>query len=79
MSSDLYVTRLYWDGRRGIAKTADAEVKLSEPPLLNIPARFDEIDYAPEVEVAQLRDRFGKWRDMHHEEIEAAKRFLEGL
>jgi len=77
MSHHIYPTRLYWVGLRGIAKLEGHEVKLVAPPHLpNL--QVEALDYAPNV-VAMVMPRFGGWRDMFADEIEAAERLLREL
>jgi hypothetical protein len=76
MSADLYHTRLCWDGRRGIAKMGGVQVELKTAPPMPLVPHMAEIDYAPQVHVAQLRESAGAWRDMTAKEIEAAMALL---
>lgn len=49
MSSLFYATRLWWDGRQGIAKSQGVHVELkSRPHVLNA-LLIVEIDYTPEL------------------------------
>ena len=79
MSIALYRYRLYWDGRHGAARHGDDTRILSEAPVLPGAVEFEEIDYAPEVEVAQVREREGPWRDMTPQEVAAADALLASL
>jgi hypothetical protein len=79
MSIALYRLRLYWDGRRGAARNGDDTRILVEPPLLPGAHALEEIDYAPEVDVAQVREREGDWRDMTPEEVAGADALLASL
>lgn len=78
MSHDLYTTRLYWAGGRGIAKMHGRHAKLAAPPHLPS-TEIDAIDYTPEVRCAMVMPRRGGWRDMTRDEIAAADRMLAEL
>lgn len=69
MSADLYATRLFWNGRSGIAKCDGVTVTLSACPLGKT---ISEVDYAPDVRVAQIRESAQGWRDMTKAERDAA-------
>ena len=79
MSIALYRLRLYWDGRHGAARNGDDTRILVEPPLLPGAESLEEIDYAPEVDVAQVREHDGDWREMTVEEVAAAEAYLASL
>jgi hypothetical protein len=82
MSIALYRLRLYWDGRRGAARNGDETRILDELPQLSGAEhadRLEEIDYAPEVDVAQVREREGDWRQMRPDEVAAAEALLASL
>ena len=82
MSIALYRLRLYWDGHHGAARNGDDTLILVEPPQLPGAERADkleEIDYAPEVDVAQVREHEGDWREMTAEEVAAAEALLASL
>lgn len=79
MSLALYRYRLYWDGRRGAARHGDDTRILAEAPVLPGAGEFEEIDYAPEVDVAQVREREGDWREMTAAEVAAADALLASL
>lgn len=74
MSLDLYSRRLHWDGRRGIAKCDGVTVVLTSSPM---PQTIAEIDYAPELRVAQVRESAQGWRDMTAAERDAADEQLQ--
>jgi hypothetical protein len=76
MSAELYRTRLFWDGRRGIAKSEGVSVELLDAPPVAGVAHLTEIDYAPQVHVAMVRESANGWRDMTHTEILAADAVL---
>lgn len=82
MSIALYRLRLYWDGHQGAARNGDDTRILIERPVLNgasSAAQLEEIDYAPEVDVAQVRERAGEWRQMTADEVAAAEALLSSL
>jgi hypothetical protein len=82
MSIALYQLRLYWDGHHGAARNGNDTRILVEAPVLpgtRGAADLEEIDYAPEVDVAQVREREGDWRDMTAEEVAAAEALLASL
>jgi len=82
MSIALYQLRLYWDGRQGAVRNGKDTRILIEPPLLHGAANAAElegIDYAPEVDVAQVREHHGDWREMTVEEVRAAEAYLASL
>ena len=82
MSIALYRLRVYWDGRRGAVRNGDDTRILVEAPHLPGTENADnleEIDYAPEVDVAQVREREGEWRDMTPDEVAAAEALLASL
>ncbi len=75
MSHLLYQTRLWWDGRRGLAMLHGRQHLFIAPPPAFEKAEY--IDFAPEVRCAQLRMRAGPMRDMEADEVAAAQQFLE--
>lgn len=82
MSIALYQLRLYWDGHHGAARNGNDTRILIEPPLLAGAANateLEEIDYAPEVDVAQVRERDRDWREMTPAEVAAAEALLASL
>ncbi len=82
MSLALYRTRLYWDGRHGAARHGDDTRILIERPLLRgaaHAANLEEIDYAPEVDLMQVREHHGDWRQMTPDEVMAANALLSEL
>jgi len=82
MSIALYRLRLYWDGRHGAVRNGDDTRILVEPPVLpgaDSSANLEEIDYAPEVDCAQVREREGDWRQMTADEVAAAEALLASL
>jgi hypothetical protein len=82
MSLALSRLRLYWDGHHGALRNGDDTRILVEAPLLpgaENAANLEEIDYAPEVELAQVREREGAWREMTADEVAAAEMLLASL
>lgn len=82
MSIALYQLRLYWDGHQGAVRNGNDTQILVEPPLLygtDHGAEFEGIDYAPEVDVAQVREHDGDWREMTVEEVAAAEAYVASL
>lgn len=82
MSIALYRLRLYWDGARGALRNGDDTRILVERPLLpgaERAASLEAIDYAPEVDVAQVREREGEWREMTADEVAAADALLASI
>jgi hypothetical protein len=81
MSLSLYTIRIYWDGRRGALRWGPHDRALTAPPALPgfEKLRIDEIDFAPEAQVAQLREPAGAWRDMTAAEVAAAMQLLRSL
>ena len=82
MSIALYRLRLYWDGHHGAVRNGDDTRILVEPPVLpgaESANNLEEIDYAPEVDVAQVREREGDWREMTADEVAAAEALVASL
>ena len=82
MSIALYRLRLYWDGHHGAVRNGDDTRILVEPPVLpgaEKATELEAIDYAPEVDLAQVREREGDWREMTTEEVAAADALLATL
>jgi hypothetical protein len=81
MSLALYRIRLYWNGRHGAARHGADIRHLDAAPELSADggAVIAEIDYAPEVDLAQLREHAADWRAMSDGEIDRVKRYLSGL
>jgi hypothetical protein len=78
MSIELYQYRLFWDGHHGALRSGSHMRQLAEAPKLPgcETLNIEEIDYAPEVQVAQLREPGGDWREMTESEIAAAETLL---
>jgi hypothetical protein len=79
MSPALYSTRLMWGGRIGLAKHRGVWADLVAPPPILRHLKITELDWAPEVRVAQLRELAGPMRDMTHPEIRECLRFVEAV
>jgi hypothetical protein len=81
MSIALYRYRLFWDGRHGALRCGHQVERLDAAPVLPGVAgvHVAEIDYAPEVDVAQLREAGGDWREMSPAEVAAAEMLLARL
>jgi hypothetical protein len=80
MSEALYATRLFWNGRQGCARHNGVAVDLrtAPAPLAGV-HNLTEIDFAPEVRVAQIRESAGCWRDLNTEECTAVATWLAGV
>lgn len=77
MSQDLYRTALYFDGRRGAAKSEGVTVELTECPVIDpLPPRTVEVSFYPQVRDYRLRELAQPMREMHAPEIEAVISFL---
>jgi hypothetical protein len=81
MSIALYQYRLFWDGHHGALRCGhQLQVLASAPTLPGAESlQVEEIDYAPEVNVAQLREAGGDWREMSPAEVAAAQSLIETL
>lgn len=80
MIADLFPTRLYWVGLRGVARLRGRECRLTEPPAIGV--EFEALDYAAGADgtaIAMVMPRRAGWRDMNTDEIAAARRVLEQL
>ena len=66
--------RLWWDGRRGVARDEGVTVELTAAPA--IAPHLAEIDFAPPTRTAQLRESGKAWRDMTTGEMAAARALL---
>lgn len=75
MSHALYFTRLFWDGRRGVAKLHGRLVQLGAAPVLPGTA-IELIDYAPEVCCCEILRAGERRRDMTTDEIRGADALL---
>lgn len=78
MSDALYRTRLYWDGRSGVAKYDGKVRRLAKPPVLTV--CMATIDFAPEVFPGMIQSyRWSEHREMLPEEIEACMTYLKNM
>ena len=68
--------RLWWDGRHGVARHGGVTVDLRAAPVLGH-LHLVELDYAPSVRVAMVRESAQAWREMSREERHLAKALLE--
>ncbi len=75
MSHQLYFTRLFWDGRRGVAKLHGSTVELTAAPALPGPP-LELIDYAPEVRCCEILRHGERRREMTTDEIRGADALL---
>lgn len=76
MSAALFTTRLYWDGRQGIAKLHGQQVVLHQAPAVpGLPDRA-QLDYAPETATRMVRGPHDHWRDMTPEEVRCCDAYL---
>lgn len=78
MSIALYQYRLFWNGHHGALRSGRTTRSLFETPQLpgSEALKIEEIDYAPEVNVAQLREAGEDWREMSPSEIAGAETLL---
>jgi hypothetical protein len=78
MSIALYQYRLFWNGRQGAARSGRHTRVLAKVPVLpgSETLNVEEIDYAPEVNVAQLRETGDDWREMSDAEVAGAETLL---
>ena len=75
MSHALYFTRLFWDGRRGVAKLHGRTVELHAAPAMpGTPVEL--IDYAPEVCCREILRAGERRREMTTDEIRGADALL---
>lgn len=75
MSHALYFTRLFWDGRRGVAKLHGRTVALTAAPALP-GAAVELLDYAPEVCCREILRAGERRREMTTDEIRGADALL---
>lgn len=78
MSHALYFTRLFWDGRRGVAKLHGRTVYLASAPRLP-GAEVQMVDYAPEVCCREIVRAGERRREMTADEIRGADALLAEL
>ena len=81
MSIALYQYRLFWDGHHGAVRCGrQLRLLVAAPTLPGVQGvQVEEIDYAPEVDVAQLREPGGDWREMSAAEVAGAQTLIETL
>lgn len=70
-------SRIYWDGRHGIAIGPHGKRMMIDKPQLGF--RFVEVDYSPPVCCQIRREAWHAVDDMRPDEREACVRFLEGV
>ncbi len=78
MSIALYQYRVFWNGHHGALRSGRHTRRLFETPKLpgSETLNVEEIDYAPEVDVAQLREAGEDWREMSPSEVAGAETLL---
>jgi hypothetical protein len=78
MSIALYQYRVFWDGHHGALRSGRHTRRIFETPKLpgSEALNVAEIDYAPEVHVAQLREAGDDWREMSEAEVAGAETLL---
>jgi len=77
MSNEMYLVRLNWDGRTGVAKQAGGQTFFTAAPWLGIP--YVEIDFCPGI-CSQIRvHSWDSVRDMNSHEIDVCVRYLLGM
>lgn len=79
MILDLYPTRLYWVGHRGVASLEGKSVRLISPP--HLPGlRIEAIDFIPEPGGVQMvMPKAERWRDLEPAERDAAMALIRHL
>ena len=78
MSHDLYATRLYWSGRRGVAKLHGRCVDLHAPPHI-AGQPVVAVDYIPEIGLRQIQPVAERPRDMDDAEVRQADAVLRAI
>lgn len=80
MSSVYYSELLWWSSHqhRGIAKSHGHQMQVNVPPVI-CGHHVEACDFAPEINVATIQEKFGGSRDMTHDEILDAERVLHDL
>lgn len=77
MIAELLPVRLYWDGRRGVARLGRYQVRLAAAP--HVPGlSIVEIDYTP-GEIASVLEPCKGWRDLEAHEIRAVRAVLAAI
>lgn len=79
MSAALYIVRVYFDGERGCVKAPGVYRNISHPPVIHGLPKLETIDFAPEVNVADLRPWMGERREMHEAEALAVVAWLRAV
>jgi hypothetical protein len=76
MSTDLYLTGLWWDGQKGWAKHDGVDVRLARAPVLGRLV-VDRMEFNPAVSVCWIAERAcDSRRDMSPDEREDAALWL---
>ena len=71
------ITRLWFDGASGLARTNGISVDLTTlPRIQGLPQHLRAIDFAPATRVAMVRESAQAWREMTTAERAAALDFL---
>ena len=78
MSAWLYFELVRWDGRGGTVHHCGRVVALSEAPHIS-GVRVEQIDYAPETNIASIRYQGQHDRDMTSEECKSAQALMRHL
>lgn len=71
------IPRLWWNGREGVARVDGVTTDLTTAPKVH--PHLAEIDYAPTMRVAMIRESSWGWRDMTSTERVAADALLERM
>lgn len=79
MADQHFPTRLWHDGRSGIARHAGVEVELHALPQLLPRVQLIEIDYAPTVRVQRVRESGQAWRDLSRDDALRVQQFLDAM
>ena len=75
--ANAFITRLWFNGRRGVIQHDGATVILHEPPELPGLPNLSEIDYAPSLSVFDVRLGGQARRDITEAECAAAQALIE--
>ena len=79
MSADLYTVRVYFEAERGCIKAPGLYRAISAPPTIPGLPKLQAIDFAPEVNVADIRPWQGARREMYEAEALAVVAWLRAL
>lgn len=79
MSHALYTVRVFFDDASGCVKAPGVFRNISRAPVVPGLPKLDMIDFAPEVNVAQLRAHMGERREMHQLESLAVAAWLRAV